>query len=101
MVERLKAPVLKTGIRLTVDRGFESHPLRHLPLRRVKNHHRAFPYGKLPAALQAVRESTASPSVKLGFEMLTLTACRSGEVRGMTWDEVNLQETTWTVPATQ
>ena len=52
----------------------------------------------LPEALQAVRESTASPSVKLGFEMLALTACRSGEVRGMTWDEVDLREATWTVP---
>ena len=67
-------------------------------LRRVKEHHRALPYGKLPPALQAIRESTANPSVKLGFEMLALTACRSGEVRGMTWDEVNLQEATWTVP---
>ena len=66
--------------------------------RRVKDHHRALPYGNLPAALQAVRESTASASVKLGFEMLALTACRSGEVRGMTWDEVNLQQATWTVP---
>ena len=66
--------------------------------RRVKDHHRALPYGNLPAALQAVRGSTASPSVKLGFEMLALTACRSGEVRGMTWDEVNLQEATWTGP---
>ena len=66
--------------------------------RRVKEHHRALPYGNLPAALQAVRESTASPSVRLGFKTLALTACRSGEVRGMTWDEVNLQEATWTVP---
>ena len=66
--------------------------------RRVKNHHRALPYGNLPAALHAVRESTASPAVKLGFQMLALSACRSGEVRGMTWDEVNLQKATWTVP---
>ena len=67
--------------------------------RRTRNHHRALLYGNLPAALQAVRASTASPSVKLGFEMLALTACRSGEVRGMTWDGVDLQEATWTVPA--
>ena len=66
--------------------------------RRVRNHHRALPYCNLPAALQAVRESTASPSVKLAFEMLALLACRSGEVRGMTWDEVDLEEATWTVP---
>ena len=67
-------------------------------LRRVKEHHRALPYGDLAAALQSVRESTASPSVKLGFEMLALTACRSGEVRGMAWDEVNLREALWTIP---
>ena len=65
---------------------------------RVKNHHRALPYERLPAALCAVRESTANASVKLAFEMLALTACRSGEVRGMTWDEVDLREATWTVP---
>ena len=65
---------------------------------RVKNHHRALPYERLPAALCAVRESTANASVKLAFEMLALTACRSGEVRGMTWDEVDFREATWTVP---
>ena len=68
---------------------------------RVKNHHRALPYDSLPTALRAVQESTASPSVKLAFEMLALTACRSGEVRGMTWDEVDFQEATWTVPETR
>ena len=65
---------------------------------RVKNHHRAPPYERLPAALCAVRASTANASVKLAFEMLALTACRSGEVRGMTWDEVDLREAAWTVP---
>ena len=69
--------------------------------RRVKNHHPALPYKDLPAALQAVRESTASVTVKLAFEMLALTACRSGEVRGMVWDEVNLGEATWTIPGTR
>ena len=65
---------------------------------RVRAHHRALPYRELPAALDAVRGSTASPSVKLAFELLALTACRSGEVRGMTWDEVDLETATWTVP---
>ena len=66
---------------------------------RVRAHHRALPYQELPAALEAVRGSTASPSVKLAFEMLALTACRSGEVRGMTWAEVDLKAATWTIPA--
>ena len=66
--------------------------------RRVRNHHPALPYRDLPAALQAVRESTASVPVKLAFEMLALTACRSGEVRGMVWDELDLNEATWIIP---
>ncbi len=66
---------------------------------RVRAHHRALPYQELPSALQAIRESTTSPCVKLAFEMLALTACRSGEVRGMTWDEVDLKTATWTIPA--
>ena len=66
--------------------------------RRVKNHHPALPYRDLPSALQAVRDSTASVPVKLAFELLALTACRSGEVRGMVWEEVDLNGATWTIP---
>ena len=41
----------------------------------------------------------ASPAVKLAFrDAGALTACRSGEVRGMIWDEVDLQDATWTIP---
>ena len=64
-----------------------------------KAHHPALPYAQLPAALKAVRESTATPAVKLGFQFLALTACRSGEVRGARWEEVDLDAATWTVPA--
>jgi integrase len=33
------------------------------------------------------------------LEFVTLTAARSGEVRGMTWDEVDLAAKVWTIPA--
>jgi integrase len=33
------------------------------------------------------------------LEFTILTAARSGEARGMTWDEVDLDEATWVVPA--
>jgi integrase len=33
------------------------------------------------------------------LEFLTLTAARSGEVRGMEWGEVDLKAATWTIPA--
>ena len=68
-------------------------------LPRTKAHHPALPYALLPAALRAVRASTATTAVKLGFQFLALTACRSGEVRGARWEEVDLGAAAWTVPA--
>ena len=68
-------------------------------LPRIRAHHPALPYAQLPAALRAVRESTATPAVTLGFEFLALTACRSGEVRGARWEETDIACAAWTVPA--
>ena len=36
-------------------------------------------------------------AVKLGFEFLVLTACRSGEMRGARWEEIDLEAAVWTV----
>ncbi|ARS70107.1 tyrosine-type recombinase/integrase [Sinorhizobium meliloti] len=33
------------------------------------------------------------------LEFLALTACRSGEIRGATWDEIDLDKALWIVPA--
>ena len=46
-----------------------------------------------------VRASEAWPATKLAFEFLVLTACRSGEVRGARWEEIDPEAATWTVPA--
>ena len=45
-----------------------------------------------------MRASKAHRSTALAFEFLVLTACRSGEVRGARWDEVDDTAATWTVP---
>ncbi len=50
-------------------------------------------------ALRKARASNAWPGTKLAFEFLALTAARSGEVRGSTWEEIDLEARTWTVPA--
>ena len=36
---------------------------------------------------------------RLSFEFLVLTSARSGEVRMSTWSEIDLESSTWTVPA--
>ena len=65
----------------------------------VRRHQRALPFGEVGAALHRVKRSGAFEPTVLAFEFLVLTACRSGEVRLATWDEVDLESATWTVPA--
>jgi len=65
----------------------------------VRRHQHALPFGQVGAALNMVKMSGADRLTVLAFEFLVLTACRSGEVRLATWDEVELDRATWTVPA--
>ncbi len=60
---------------------------------------RALPHADVGAALDRIRESGAWPATKLALEFLTLTACRSGEVRLAQWTEVDVDAALWTVPA--
>ena len=68
---------------------------------KTKRHHRALPHGEVAAAIKKVRESNAGRSAKLAFEYLVLTAGRSGEARLATWDEIDMETATWTVPASR
>ncbi len=65
-----------------------------------RQHQRALPHAQVVDALARVRASKAHRATALAFEFLVLTACRSGEVRGARWDEVDAAAATWTVPAT-
>ena len=65
----------------------------------IQRHYQALPYGEVAGAVQAVRQSDARAAVKLAFEFLVLTACRSGEVRRARWEEVELEAGEWTIPA--
>lgn len=63
-----------------------------------KQHFAALPFNKVADALTAIRDSKAERAVKLAFELLILTAARSGEIRGATWSEIDLEAATWTIP---
>ena len=62
-------------------------------------HHRALPLADVPAALASIAESGAGATTKLALRFLTLTAARSGEVRGAAWAEIDQRSATWTIPA--
>ena len=65
----------------------------------VRQHQRALSFRDVGAALARVRTSDAYRPAVLAFEFLVLTACRSGEVRFATWDEIDFATATWTIPA--
>ena len=72
-----------------------------LPRNGVQRRHMpALPYEEVAECIARVRGSArASESSQLALEFLVLTAARSGEVRKATWDEIDLDGATWTVPA--
>lgn len=60
-------------------------------------HHDALPAMAMRDFMQALRNADGQGARALEFAILT--AARSGEVRGATWGEVDLNAATWTVPA--
>ena len=67
----------------------------------VKEHLRALPYREVAAALETVEASASSLSAKLAFRFTVLTAARSGEVRGATWAEIDMEAREWRIPASR
>lgn len=60
------------------------------------SHFAALPFADLPAFVGALRERPGIAARALEFAILT--AARSGEVRGATWDEIDLEAALWTIP---
>ena len=77
--------------------------VKGLPKRRgEKRHHEAMPHTQIPGFLRDLRQYTATGAVtRLALEFLVLTATRGDEVCGMTWEEIALDNATWTVPASR
>lgn len=81
---------------------WKGHLALTLPARRKVapvQHHAAIPVVEMPAFMKQLRGIDGVSARALEF--LTLTAARSGEVRGMTWGEVDLKNKLWTVPASR
>ena len=63
---------------------------------RPVEHHAALPYAELPAFLKLLRERSGVGV--LAFEFAILTACRTSEVLGATWQEVDFDSRLWSIP---
>lgn len=85
-------------------KGWRPHPFgmvavnKSLPRQpRKTGRFEAMPYVRVPEFLDTLRERVSMG--RLALEALILTAARSGEIRGARWREVDLQGSTWTIPA--
>lgn len=72
---------------------------RSLGSQQPPDHHEAAPYEDLGRHLAKVRDSDAWWAEKYCLIFMALTADRSGEAREATWQEINLDKATWTIPA--
>jgi integrase len=61
-----------------------------------ERHHPAMPYEVVPAFMTELQKKDSVSAKAVRF--LILTACRSGEVLGATWGEVDIDAATWTIP---
>lgn len=64
-----------------------------------KRHFPALPWQRVPEFMADLRTREGMGARALEFAILT--AARSGEVRGATWDEIDLAAKVWTIPASR
>jgi integrase len=78
-------------------RGNLSHLLPQRSKVKRVTHHKALPYKDMPDFWDKLVQRIGTSAQALRFAILT--AARTGEVLGATWDEIDLVEKIWTVPA--
>jgi integrase len=76
---------------------WRGHIAQILRARTVRGHHKAMPYDGVRGFVAGLREREAMAA--LALEFVILTASRTGEVLGATWDEIDLDKAVWTIPA--
>lgn len=78
---------------------WRGHIAQILPARArlTRGHHKAMAYEKIPDFVAKLRERDATAALALEFAILT--AARTGEVIGATWQEVDLEKAVWAIPA--
>lgn len=63
----------------------------------TRGHMSSLAHADMPAFMPRLRD--ASGAAARALEFLILTAARSGEVRGATWQEIDMEARMWTIPA--
>ncbi|TVO65932.1 tyrosine-type recombinase/integrase [Denitromonas ohlonensis] len=94
-----KAKKFRTGENPAVWRGNLDCLLAKPAKVKAVRHHPALPYHDITAFMADLRAREGMGARALEFAILT--AARSNEIRGATWDEIDLERRIWTVPSSR
>ena len=64
-----------------------------------EQHHSRVSVAEIPKLLRDLRDASLYPVTKHAIDWLFLTACRTGEMRGAKWQEIDVNKARWIVPA--
>jgi len=92
-----KARGLRSGENPAAWRGHLDAVLPTISKRKRVAHHAAMAWQDLPAFMAELRRRSSMSAWALRFTILT--ACRTGEVIGALWSEIDPQAAIWTIPA--
>ncbi len=67
--------------------------------KRSDNHHKSLSYKDVPDLIVKIKESKISLPTQLAIQFTILSACRTSEVLRASWDEIDIQNLIWTIPA--
>lgn len=96
ILDAAKAQGLRSGDNPATMKGNLRELLPKISRRKRIKHHPALAYAELPAFFQRLLAEAGDAPRALAFTILT--AARTGEVIGATWDEIDLDNRRWTVP---
>ncbi|WP_260439286.1 site-specific integrase [Burkholderia sp. Bp9099] len=88
---------LRTGENPATWRGHLQALLPAIPKKQRVRHHPALAWQDLPSFAAELRQRDHISARALEFTILT--ACRTGEVLGARWGEIDLRSGVWTIPA--
>lgn len=72
--------------------------MRGIIKKRPVQHRTMLSISELPGFLRSLSVADIHISTRLALEFVILTAARTGEVRGATWEEIDLEKRVWSIP---
>lgn len=97
VIDWATAHELRTGDNPARWKGHLEHLLaKSTPENRAEEHHPSLPYANMPKFMTDLTKQEGMS--RWSLELLILTACRTSEVIGAQWSELDLVKKLWTIP---